>query len=486
MRLSDLTLEEGTIEGADAEVEGLSLDARGVLPGDLFAALKGSRFDGRRFVGEALKNGAVAVLTGEEGPLEPLPVPVVRARDPRGALARMAARLYPKRPAFVAAVTGTNGKTSIAAFARQLWTLAGLRAASLGTLGLEGDAALDAPKLTTPDAVSLHRILEGLAGAGVGRLVLEASSHGLDQRRLEGVAFDAAAFSNLSRDHFDYHGSEAAYLTAKRRLFSDLLRPGGIAVLNADAPQFEGLAEAARARGALVWDYGFKARRLRLDAVTPHAHGQRLDLTLEGREAGVDLGLVGAFQAHNVLAALGLAVAGGLDPSRAVGLLPRLQGVRGRMELACRHPNGAPAFVDYAHTPDALEKALLALRPHAKGRLLVVFGCGGDRDPGKRPLMGGVAGRLADRVWVTDDNPRTEDPGAIRAAILAACPEGRTVEAGGRAAAILDALKTLGPDDLLLVAGKGHETGQTVGDRMLPFDDALVLRDAARLAGGAA
>ena len=477
MRLSAL-IDEGleVDDFADVEVGGIALKAQAVRPGDLFAALPGVRVDGRRFAAEAAENGAVAFLTAEAGAIAAGGRPVVRADEPRGALARMAARLHPGRPAFVAAVTGTNGKTSIAGFTRQLWRLAGLPAASLGTLGLEGALVSDVPALTTPDAVALHRALELLKAQGIEHLALEASSHGLDQRRLDGLEVDAAAFSNLSRDHFDYHGTYDAYLAAKRRLFTDVLRPDGTAVLNADAPESAGLADAVRARGGRVWTYGAAGADGRLVARVPHAVGQRLALRVDGVERGVEIALVGGFQAHNLLAALGLAIAGGLAAERALDLLPEVRGVRGRMERVRGRADGTAAYVDYAHTPDALEQALKALRPHTDGRLHVVFGCGGDRDPGKRPLMGSIAAKLADRVWLTDDNPRGEDPALIRAAVRAGIESGDAVEIGDRAGAIAAAFDALEPGDTLLVAGKGHETGQTVGDTVHPFDDAAVLR----------
>jgi UDP-N-acetylmuramoyl-L-alanyl-D-glutamate--2,6-diaminopimelate ligase len=327
-------------------------------------------------------------------------------------------------------------------------------------------------------------VLAEVAAAGVDHLILEASSHGLDQHRLDGVRLKAAAFTNLSRDHFDYHASFADYLAAKRRLFSELLPPEGIAVLNADQPEYAPLAEVCRGRGIGVVDFGRQAGRLRLLAQEPDSDGQDLRFNLDGSEHRVRLGLVGSFQATNVLAALGLVVACGADPAAAIAALPDLHGVRGRLERITGHPKGAQVFVDYAHTPDALAQALGALRPHAGGRLVALFGCGGDRDPGKRPQMGQVAAARADRVVVTDDNPRSEDPALIRRAILAACPG--AVEIGDRREAIRSALAALEPGDVLLIAGKGHESGQIVGDRVLPFDDASEVRAAIAALGGAA
>lgn len=488
-RLADLRDEGSRLAGdGGVAITGLTADSRQVRPGDLFAALGGTRADGRRFVPDALARGAAALL-GDEALLETRPpVPVLVAADPRRALARAAARFYGRQPRVVAAVTGTNGKTSTASFARQIWTALGHPAASVGTLGIEAPGRGEPEAaLTTPEPVELHRTLAGLAAEGVEHLAMEASSHGLDQRRLDGLDLRAAAFTNLTRDHFDYHGTADAYLAAKRRLFDTLLPEGAAAVLNADVAEFADLREVARRRGLRLLDYGRGAKALRLVRQEPLADGQRIVLAAEGREHAVDSRLVGAFQAHNLLAALGLVL--GCGDHALEEVLPHLGGIagaRGRMQLVARHPSGAPAFVDYAHTPDALEQALAALRPHAAGRLVVAFGCGGDRDPGKRPQMGAVAARLADRAIVTDDNPRGEDPAAIRRQVLAGAPGGGLEEVGGREAAIVAALAGLRADDLLLVAGKGHERGQTVGDRVLPFDDAEVIRRHARDLGGAA
>ena len=478
MRLSSLAVEGTRLVGDGAvEIGGLSADSRAVRPGDLFAALPGGQHDGRRFVADALQRGAVAVLGGT-GLAAAIPgVPVLEAAEPRRALALVAAALFARQPATVVAVTGTNGKTSTAVFTRQLWRACGSTAASLGTLGVQAPG-LDRPGLlTTPDPVALHAVLAELADAGITHLAMEASSHGLDQRRLDGVRLKAAAFTNLTRDHYDYHGSPEAYLAAKRRLFRELLPRGTVAVLNADVPEFATLAADARARGVDVIDYGRAASGLRIVEQKLDAGGQLLAYRRAGRELTVRLALVGAFQAWNALAALGLVIATGGDADVAGGALSLLEGAPGRMKLATRLANGAPVFVDYAHTPDSLEKALLALRCHTERRLHVVFGCGGDRDPGKRPLMGSIAQRLADLVYVTDDNPRSEEPAAIRRAVLAAAPG--AVEIGDRAEAIALAMAALQPGDILLVAGKGHERGQTIGAQTLPFDDVEVCRAAA-------
>jgi UDP-N-acetylmuramoyl-L-alanyl-D-glutamate--2,6-diaminopimelate ligase len=483
VRLSDLLDPGVTLRGAsggEVEISGLSADSRALEPGMLFAALAGSRSDGRRFVAEAIAKGAAAVLADPAFAAE-LDVPLVVDADPRRRLALMAARFYRRQPRCIVAVTGTSGKTSVAGFVRQLWDRLGHPAASLGTLGLIAPGRGGGGGLTTPDPVRLHALLAELAAGGVEHLALEASSHGLDQRRLDGVRILAAAFTNLSRDHFDYHGSFEKYLAAKRRLFSDLLAPEGTAVLNADQPESAGIAELCRERGIAVLDYGAKARRLRLVARRPEAGGQRLELAVDGRAHAVRTPLVGAFQAANLLAALGLVVATGAEAGAATALLEGLEGAAGRLERIAVHPSGAPVYVDYAHKPDALAQVLDALRPHATGRLVVVFGCGGDRDPGKRPLMGEIAADKADLVFVTDDNPRSEEPAAIRRAIMVACPG--AIEIGDRRAAIRAAIGELRAGDLLVVAGKGHERGQIVGDAVLPFDDAAEVR--AALAQGA-
>jgi UDP-N-acetylmuramoyl-L-alanyl-D-glutamate--2,6-diaminopimelate ligase len=487
MRLYRLLDPEVSVRGAawrEVEITALSADSRTVGPGTLFAALPGSRIDGRAFIGDAVARGAAAVLADPSLADTPLPVPLILDAKPRRRLALIAARLFERQPRYIAAVTGTNGKTSVAGFTQQIWSGLGLAAGSLGTLGLDAEGVSRSSNLTTPDPVQLHALLAEVAAAGVEHFVLEASSHGLDQHRLDGVRLQAAAFTNLSRDHFDYHGSFAEYLAAKRRLFSELLPPEGVAVLNADQPEYAPLAEACRGRGIGVLDYGWRAERLRLRAQVPDREGQEIEFALDGRVHRLRLGLVGGFQATNVLAALGLVVACGADAAAAIGALATLRGVRGRLEQVPGHPKGAQVFVDYAHTPDALAQALDALRPHASGRLIALFGAGGDRDSGKRSEMGRVAAARADRLFVTDDNPRSEDAAAIRAAILRACPH--AIEIGDRRQAIRTAVAELDAGDVLLVAGKGHESGQIVGERVLPFDDAAEVRAAFAELGRAA
>lgn len=457
------------------DVVALTADSRAARPGCLFAALPGAREDGARFVADAVARGAVAVL-GAEDLVAPPGVAVLAAGNPRRALARAAARFFAAQPAHVCAVTGTSGKSSVAEFARQIWAATGEAAASLGTLGIVAPGRRVAGSLTTPDPVALHAELARLAADGVTHLAMEASSHGLHQYRLDGVRLDAAAFTNLSRDHLDYHPDMAAYLAAKLRMFEDLLPAGGTAVANADDANFPAIAAIARRRGHRLIGFGRDGRELRIVARAADAAGQDLHLEIEGRAHRARLGLVGAFQAMNALAALGLVIGAGADPARAAAALDGLSGVPGRLERVAVRSDGAAVFVDYAHKPDALRSVLEALRPHAHGRLAIVFGCGGERDPGKRPEMGAIAAHLADRVYVTDDNPRGEDPAAIRAAILARCPG--AAEIAARRDAIFQAVADLGAGDVLVVAGKGHETGQIVAGATFAFDDAAVAREA--------
>ena len=446
-------------------VIGITADSRAVQPGYLFAALPGVKADGRRFIAEAVARGAIAVLA-PEGTLWPPGVPprrLITAPDPRAKLAELAVEFFGKLPERLVAVTGTNGKTSTVDFLRQILTLAGRKAASMGTLGVIAPGHEPAGSLTTPDPVTLAATLAGLAREGVNDVAMEASSHGLDQHRLDGLRFCAAGFTNLTRDHLDYHGSMQAYGAAKLRLFEALLKRGGAgrAMADLDADMLASLRDAARRHGQ-------NFETVAVEAVSPRPDGQAF--TMNGR--AVALPLPGRFQADN--AALAAALAEALGVADALSYLPQLTGVRGRLERALVLPNGAAAYVDYAHTPDAIARVLSALRPHATGRLHIVFGAGGDRDPGKRPLMGAEAARGADVVIVTDDNPRSEDPSAIRRAILAACPDAK--EIGDRHAAIGAALEGLAEGDVLVVAGKGHEQGQIVKGEVIPFDDAAVIR----------
>ena len=451
-------------------VTGLAVDSRAVRPGDLFFALSGSKTDGARFIDAAIAAGAVAIA-GDHPP-QGLSVPFVATPNPRRALALAAAKFYPSQPAVIAAITGTSGKTSVAAFTRQIWQRLGHCAASIGTIGLVSPKRTVYGSLTTPDPIALHRQLDEIAREGVTHLAFEASSHGLDQYRLDGVRIQAGGFTNLSRDHMDYHPDVAHYLNAKLRLFHDLILPGGAAVISADHEHSGEVIEASRKRGLRLLTVGSdgdgSGEGIRLIEAGIDGFAQKLVLEHRSRRTSLRLPLVGAFQIENALVSAGLAIATGSAAEAVFASLEHLQGAKGRLERVGER-NGAPIFVDYAHKPDALAKALQALRPYARRRLVVVFGAGGDRDAGKRPLMGAIASENADRVIVTDDNPRSEKPEAIRAAILAAA-KGAT-EIGDRTAAIRAAIDDLQPGDALLIAGKGHETGQIVGDKTLPFSD---------------
>ena len=472
----------------DPEIRGLTADSRAVEPGYLFAALTGRRTNGADFVGDAIARGAVAILGGDDLALEPALEPdidaaVIRDAHPRRRLAEIAARFYPRQPPNVVAVTGTNGKTSVACFACQIWHELGYRSGTLGTLGARWRGHVQMLPTTTPEPVSLHRLLDQLAADEVDHAAIEASSHGLDQCRLDGVRVGHAGFTNLSHDHLDYHGSAEAYLAAKTRLFAELLAEDGTAVLNADAPEFDHLSDVCRARGRAILSYGMDAADIRIARRRQAADGQRIDLVIHGRHYRIQFPLIGDFQVGNALCALGLVIASGGVEDDAVAALERLKGVPGRLEKVAEHPNGAAIYVDYAHAPGALESALGALRQVVSGRIVAVIGAGGDRDRKKRPLMGEVATRLADLVIVTDDNPRDEDPAEIRRAILSRCAD--ATEIGDRAEAIRAGLRLLGGEDALLIAGKGHEHGQRIGDELRPFDDSDVARRVvAELEGG--
>ncbi len=481
MGFEALGLLAGTRRGGDwsgnlPEITGLSVDSRQTEPGHLFAALPGANVHGAEFVPFALRMGAVAVLTDAKG-LEvaeremrgALRVPVIISDQPRRVLAIAAARFFSGQPDVIVAVTGTNGKTSVASFTRQIWEGLEERAVNFGTVGVEG--AVSAPLgHTTPEPITLHRLLDELADMGVTHAAMEASSHGLDQFRLDGVRLSAAGFTNITRDHLDYHQDFEAYFEAKLGLFERVLPRQGTAVINLDDPHGTRVLQAAQDRGQALLTVGRSEMcDLRLLAQRFDATGQEVLFSWSGKSQRVRLDLIGGFQAHNALVAAGLAIGSGSEPMAVFSALPHLCTVRGRMELAATRTSGASVFVDYAHTPDAIETALRALRPHVMGRLLVVFGAGGDRDRGKRPLMGAAAARAADVVFVTDDNPRTEDAAAIRAEVMAGCPE--ATEIGDRAEAILTAVDALQPGDALLIAGKGHETGQIIGSDVLPFDD---------------
>ncbi len=463
----------------EIDIAGLSADSRQVAQGYLFAALPGARLDGRRFIPNALNAGAAAVLSTMDvtpDTLDGAAAALITDPQPRRQLAWMADRFFDAQPATQAAVTGTNGKTSVVSFLQQIWSAAGRNAATMGTLGIRGPGIGRRGALTTPDPVSLHRDLAALSRDGIECLAVEASSHGLDQFRLDGLHLQAAGFTGLGRDHIDYHGSMDAYLASKLRLFTDLMPAGGTAVVNADSQVFDRVRRACEQAKLRVVSYGRAAEDIVLRAWTPRPGGQHLDIALYGKAATVELPLFGEFQAWNALCALGLATATGVAPAVGLDAMQRLRGAPGRLEHVGSRRNGAAIYVDYAHTPDALETVLNAVRPHTEGALAAVFGCGGDRDAGKRALMGAAAHRLADRAIVTDDNPRSETPSAIRAAILPACPGAG--EIGDRREAIFAAVSSLAAADTLVIAGKGHEQGQIVGETTLPFDDAAVARAA--------
>jgi UDP-N-acetylmuramoyl-L-alanyl-D-glutamate--2,6-diaminopimelate ligase len=473
MRLRDLFSDDAAIDPpAEAvEVAGLAVDSRAVKPGELFFALAGARTDGARFIEQAIASGAVAVA-GEHPPQGALRVPFVATPNPRRALALAAAKFFSRQPSTIAAVTGTSGKTSVAAFTRQIWQRLGHESASIGTIGLVTPKRAVYGSLTTPDPIALHRQLDEIAREGVTHLALEASSHGLDQYRLDGVRIAAGGFTNLSRDHMDYHPDAAHYLAAKLRLFRDLVAADGAAVISADHDCSPAVIDAARAKKLRLLTVGRNGNGagegIRLVAADVDGFAQNLTLEHRAKNHSVRLPLVGEFQIENALVSAGLAIGTGSDANAVFAELELLEGAKGRLERVAER-NGAPIFVDYAHKPDALAKALQALRPYAKRRLVVVFGAGGDRDAGKRPLMGAIAAENADSVIVTDDNPRSENPQTIRAAILGAAKGAQ--EIGDRAEAIRAAISALQPGDALLIAGKGHETGQIVGDRTLPFSD---------------
>lgn len=478
MRLRDVLPPEIPVPEAarDVDIRGITASSGNAGPGMIFAALSGAKTDGALYIPDAVARGASAVIVSD-GKAEDLQasVPIIRVANPRRLLALAAARLHPGQPATAVAVTGTSGKTSVADFARQIFIALGHQAASLGTIGLIKPNEAIYGSLTTPDPVTLHATLSGLAKEGITYLAFEASSHGLDQHRLDGVKLTAAAFTNLGRDHMDYHATVDDYLAAKLRLFTELLQPGQTAVVNTDGAYWERVVEAAQRRGLKVFTVGSKGEGLRIVALKNEGFAQLMQVESGGNSYGIRLPLVGAYQVENALTAAGLAVAAGEDAGAVLGTLEKLRGVPGRLEII-GEANGGLAIVDYAHKPEALAAALDACRPFATGRLISVFGCGGDRDKGKRPIMGAISAERADVTIVTDDNPRSEEPAAIRAEILAGAKGAR--EIGDRAEAIRAAVKMMGKGDVVLVAGKGHETGQIIKDRVIPFSDHETVRAA--------
>jgi UDP-N-acetylmuramoyl-L-alanyl-D-glutamate--2,6-diaminopimelate ligase len=480
VRLSDLLRRDVS---SDPMITGVTADSRKVAPGSLFVALPGTAADGRAFIPQALSQGAAAVLAPSDTDAALAPV-LVTSGDVRRAYAIAARSFYGAQPKTCVAVTGTNGKTSVAAFCRQIWAAIGLTSASMGTLGVlkqtgNVNQALTGPGLTSPDAADAARLLADLATQGVTHLALEASSHGIDQRRLDGVTLKAAAFTNLTQDHLDYHGDMDSYRAAKLRLFETLLPRGRTAVLNADSDAYSAFAAASIMSGLGVMGVGERGRDLALVARRAVPEGQRLTLDVQGQLHEILLPLAGAFQASNALVAAGLCIAAGEDAGRVLAAMEKIEGAQGRLERINGGAGPGEVYVDYAHTPDGLETVLKALRPHATGRLIVVFGAGGDRDRAKRPLMGEIAGRLADVAIVTDDNPRSEDPAAIRKAVREGCPDAQ--EIGDRRKAIHHAIGLMREGDVVVIAGKGHEQGQIVGGVTHPFDDATEAAEALRI-----
>ncbi|WP_417623274.1 UDP-N-acetylmuramoyl-L-alanyl-D-glutamate--2,6-diaminopimelate ligase [Paremcibacter congregatus] len=479
IKLSKLLHEHTSLR--DTDIAGVTADSRTVKPGYLFAALPGTQVDGADYILKAIKAGAVAVLCRPDA----VRADVMAAHDsviwirediPAQVFAHIAARFFDQQPETVAAVTGTNGKTSVAAFTKQIWEHMGFKSGSVGTLGINGPDSHQDTGMTTPDPVTLQKAMRDLCEAGVDHVVFEASSHGLAQYRLDGMNVSVAAFTNLTRDHFDYHGTQEEYFNAKARLFGEVMKPGSVAVLNADCPLVMEVADICGARGHKVITIGHHSGDIRLLRQQTSEVGQDITIGYQGEIYDLTLPLVGSFQAMNALMAVGLVIGSGGNVDQAFEALSHLRAVEGRMEQAGRHKSGARIYVDYAHTPDALETVLTAMRPHVKNKLAVVFGCGGDRDKGKRLIMGEVAAQFADRTYVTDDNPRGETAADIRDQIMQGCPGAMNI--GDRASAIGQAIADLKNGDILLVAGKGHEQGQIIDNKVVPFDDIAEIRSA--------
>ncbi len=460
--------------GDDVDISMVTADSRKVKPGALFAAIPGTVSDGRDYIENAIAKGASAILS-TTGLVE-MPIAYIGVDEPRLTYAKVASRFHTGQPETLVAMTGTNGKSSTVEFLRQIWAYAGLRGACFGTLGVQSPDGYRPLTHTTPDAMALHQTLSELAAQNVTHAAMEASSHGLAQYRLDAVKISAAGFSNLTQDHFDYHPTMEEYFEAKARLFTELTPKDAPVVINVNDEYGQRLAKMCKARGQDVMRVGWTGEDIRIDEVMPRRASQMLNLIVRGTRYKVELPLAGEFQTLNAISALGLALVTGVAQDTAVAALGHLHGVAGRMERAGEHPNGAPVFVDFAHTEDGLDKLLRSVRPHTMGKIVIVFGCGGDRDPDKRAKMGRTAAKLADEVIVTDDNPRTEAPELIRRAVMAGCPD--ATEIGDRASAIREGLSRLGPQDCLVIAGKGHEQGQIIGDQVIPFSDVKVAQRA--------
>ena len=474
MKLTTLLKDKAT--GRDVEITGLTADSRAVKAGFLFAALPGTQVDGAKFIDAAIKAGAVAILCRPDAVGQDDNVVWISDPVPARLFAYIVGRFFDRQPETIAAVTGTNGKTSVASFTQQIWDHMGYKAGMIGTLGVSGPGISRETGMTTPDPVTLQAAMSDLCDCGVEHVVFEASSHGLAQYRLDGINVSVAAFTNITRDHFDYHGTAENYFYAKARLFGEVMKPGSVAVLNGDSPAVMEVADICWARAIRVITVGHHAGDIRLLRQRTSELGQEITIHYKSGIYDLTLPLIGDFQAMNALMAVGLVIGSGGDVEKAFKALSYLKAVPGRMEQAGRHGSGARVYVDYAHTPDALEVVLKAIRPHVKGKLSLVFGCGGDRDSGKRKIMGGIAAEYADRLYVTDDNPRSEDPAVIRSQVMEGCPD--ALEIPDRAVAIQTAVDALEKGDILLVAGKGHEQGQIIGDTVRPFDDKSEIRSA--------
>lgn len=466
MNLSELILSDPPASG-DLEITGITLDSRAVEPGYLFAALPGLNVHGKQFIAQAVKAGAAAILT--EPDVDTFGVVAIHDEDPASRFAEIASRFYPRQPEVIAAVTGTNGKSSTVDFLRQIWRQAGIDGASLGTLGVAMDSGWIETGYTTPDAAAVHKALDGLANSGCTHLAMESSSHGLKQKRMDAVRVTLTAFTNLTQDHLDYHPDFDDYFHSKLKLFVELAQEGSTAVINVDTEYGEAFADRSADHGLNVIKVGWRGSDWRIREITPKPSSQNMKLEVAGKPYHVELPLVGEFQVANAVGAAAMAAHSGVDQDTAIAAIAKLEGVPGRLELAAHTADGNPILVDYAHTPDGLDKLIRAARPHTRGRIFIVFGCGGDRDPTKRRLMGEIAVRLADHIIVTDDNPRSEQAADIRAEVLKGATGAK--EIGDRAKAIRAALNQMQPGDTLLIAGKGHEIGQKVGGIVHPFDD---------------
>ncbi len=466
--LSELVQTEDSI--SSIKINGITSDSRNVMPGFIFAALPGLKTNGKEFISDAISKGAVVVIAETGTKINCSETLLITSDNPRSKFAKIASKFYTEKPGWLSAVTGTNGKTSVASFTFQLWNAMNLKGAAIGTLGINSIEYKSSLELTTPEPVTLHRELSEISVRGLDYAIIEASSHGLDQSRLDGIKFDAAGFTNLSHDHLDYHVTYEEYKNAKLRLFSDLINKNGIAVLNRDSNEYKEFSDVAKKNNISVLSYGTNIKSdICLVSSIPKSVGQDIEINVNGKKERILFPLFGDFQAHNAMCALGLVIASGADVNKAIHSLGHLTGVKGRLELVAELSNRARIFIDYAHSPEALEKTLLSLRNYTRGKLNLVFGCGGDRDKSKRATMGQIASKYSNKIYITDDNPRNESPEKIRKAILSGCPD--ALEIGDRRKAIFLSVSELKPGDILVIAGKGHETDQLYNDRVKPFDD---------------